>query len=476
MTRQFREDALPFCLVAIAASFFAQDRVDADPRQTDTVAITLSGAIDMDWVWRGRALTAARGAFGFYGGGFGTLGRGEGVIETQARIRMDVDLSERVRVVLQLENKRLEGGANVDLLGANPEGLNLFAREASIRFTDCFFKSVDISAGVIPWSFDVRGTGHAFFWDPAHAASMTSNVLNGVGGGTGAASLVRDNLQPTGLVISYRTEQWEVTSALLPAIIEGGDAQNDEAGYLVSAIYELLSVGRGSKVGGILAQTSHTVGSGAFSNLTTLGAEASIRQWPLEELELFGAAYWQRGFVGSIAQNAIEAYGFAYELGVRYSAGDSMRFWVEGKFTYLSGDRHQSGADDNIDAFLSYRNAGDLLIIEDAFFGLNWNTNLRAFVFSSALSWPDAKFDAQLTLGFCRAAQDVSFPGFSDTTALGKEIDVRVRWSPLRQASLEFGVAFLVDSEILRSFLGGPGNPDADNATQLFTLAGKIRF
>jgi len=467
---------LSLSLIAIVASIFVQDRVDTDPRQDETITLTLSGAIDIDWVWRSRALTAARGAFGAYGGGFGNLGRSEQVIEAQARVRMDVDLSERVRVVLQLENKRLEGGANVDALGANPEGLNLFAREASISVSDCFFRSLDISAGVIPWSFDVRGTGHPFFWDPAHAASMTSNVLNGVGGGTGAASLTRDNLQPAGLLVSYRTEQWNVTAALLPAIIEGGSAQQDEAAYLISAVYQLLSVGRGSKVGAILAQTSHTVGSGAFSNLITLGAEGAIRQWPLEELEFFGAAYWQRGFVGSIATDAIEAYGFAFELGTRYSSGDAMPFWVEGKVTYLSGDRHQSGADDNIDAFLSYRNASDLLILEDAFFGLNWNTNLRAFIVSSGLSWPDSKFDTQVTLGFCRAAQDVSFPGFSDTTSLGKEVDVRVRWSPTRQMSLELGLAFVVDAEIMRRLLGGSGNPDADNAAQLLTLGGKIRF
>jgi hypothetical protein len=42
--------------------------------------------------------------------------------------------------------------------------------------------------------------------------------------------------------------------------------------------------------------------------------------------------------------------------------------------------------------------------------------------------------------------------------------------------TLEAGLAFLLDSDILENILGGPADPDADDAAALITLGGKFRF
>jgi hypothetical protein len=45
-----------------------------------------------------------------------------------------------------------------------------------------------------------------------------------------------------------------------------------------------------------------------------------------------------------------------------------------------------------------------------------------------------------------------------------------------RQLAIGLGVGFLFGSEVLEQSMGGPGAPDADHKTVLFTLATDLKF
>jgi hypothetical protein len=470
-----RSVAILLSLLAAASPALAQG-VDTNPANGETVKLTVSGTLDFDWVWRSRTISAARGGFGAYGGGVGDTGRDEGAIEGFAAVRLDADLSERVRITIQFDTKRLETGANVDAQGANPEGQTLFVREAFLQFDEVIHTAVSAKVGVLTWAFDVRGTGNAFFWDPAHSGSMTRSVANGLPGGTGAPGFLRDELRPIGLQVSYTTELFTATALAMPAVIEGGNAQNDEAAYVLAGTYELQQLGRGSRVGAIVALSSLTFGTAAFSDMVTVGFEGVLRQWPITELEIFTAVYGQAGQVGSLpgAGNSVEASGWAFELGVRYNGADEETpWWVEAKYTYLSGDGHLT--DDNIEAFLSYENVDDLLILHDDFFGLDWDTNLRQVIVSGGVTFSDLHLDVQATLGFVQAARDVIVAG-DKSGSVGKELDVRVRLTVSKQVVCEMAGGFILGADILESMLGGSADPDADDAGFLFTVGAKARF
>ncbi len=231
---------VPLFLLVSAMSAAAQVKVEGDKEQADTLKITITGGLSIDYVFRDEPLSLARGTFG-------TSASSEGVIHGHGWVRLEAELTDKIRIVMRLDNKRLEGSStpgNVDVLGSNPEGLDLFIREAHITVAEFLDPAVSVRVGVIAWSFMARETGGALFFDPAHSANLTANAINSVdpasvvGETAGGASLmVRDELQPAGALVTWSGESFRIDALLLPAIIEGGSATADEAAYGIDAWY-----------------------------------------------------------------------------------------------------------------------------------------------------------------------------------------------------------------------------------------------
>jgi hypothetical protein len=78
-------------------------------------------------------------------------------------------------------------------------------------------------------------------------------------------------------------------------------------------------------------------------------------------------------------------------------------------------------------------------------------------------------------VGLTQTAQTVRFPTDS-THKLGNEVDVKVAWEMTKQVVIDAGVGFLFGSKVLELSLGGPGAPDAERQTILFTLGMDLRF
>lgn len=477
---------VPVFVLAMAMSAFAQGKVDTDPNNKEDVKVTLSGDFDLDWVFRDRALGAARGTVGAYGAGLGDTGRAEGVIHGGYHIRLAADLSEKVRINVVLENRRLGGGtpANTDLLGVNPEGLAVIVREANIVLSELFDPGVSVMIGANKWAFSIRDNQKALFWDPANSGSITANIGGALPGGSGASTPALDELQPTGIVVMYNREQLHFTVAILPAIIEGGSAAADEAGYVAAMTYDIPGVGKGSKFGAMLAISSSGFTTLADSTASesvmfTLGVGASIKDLGMPGLELFGELYFQGGTIGStgVAANhdTVDVGGVALEIGAKYTVGGELMPWVEFKITYMSGDDDQTAGDTDCDAYLSYGNHADLMIIEDSFYGFGWNTNELGVKVSGgvALSVGGGKNNFRIwgILGLCTTVEDVNFgPVVGNEKALGTELDARFAYDFSKQVSVDGGIGLLFGSKILEESLGGSADPDADDASMLFTV------
>ena len=236
---------VPLFLSAMALSAFAQGKVDTDPKMTEDVKVTISGGADLDWVWRDRALGASRGDYGSYGAGLGDTSRSEGVIHGHYWLKVDADLSEKVRITLTLENNRYDVPApstapSNDLLGTNPEGLPIIVHDLEIHLNELIDPAIGAIFGTHGVTFSPRGTNRSLFLSPDSSSDLLHNgsVISEFGPtGFNQANGTPDTIRPAGGVVSYTKETYVIHLMLLPGTVEGGSAKNDQANYGLDAWY-----------------------------------------------------------------------------------------------------------------------------------------------------------------------------------------------------------------------------------------------
>ncbi len=467
----------PAFVLALALSAAAQEKpITTKKEMTDTVKVNVSGRLVLDYVWRSSELEAAV----VTGGTLGT-GESENTFEGYGAVRFDVELSDKVSAVVEIGTERVNAGAiNAWGQSSASTSLDVVLREANVVLGDFMTPGLWLQVGIETWSFDVRGKGSAFAFDPRHSQSFARNLGGPIGSNT------PEELQPVGAVFTYKREQLSVDVVLLPATIEGGPASADEALYAVDLFYDLDN--KGSRVAAILALVDlggdgSGVGfpagfSGRGGSVFTLGAGAVLKGL-VENLELYGEIYFQFGGAGvdeGVVDQDLDAGGMAFQIGAEYTLENGI--FVGINLTLITGD--DDFADGDVDSFLSYENVNDLIILEDMYFGIDWDSNYFAVKFSGGIPLQiKARNDLVLSaiLGITRANEEIVFGGgLSDEDALGTEFDVRARWAVTKQASLQAAVGFLFGSDILENSLGGSSVDGADDSAILYTLGADLRF
>lgn len=445
----------PALVAVLALSAHAQQGIQTNADRKETLKVTVSGGFDMDWVFRGKELVAV------LGGGF----EDEARIESNANVRLDIDLSNKVSVLVNLAAVRLNGTyADIGHLGS-ADGQVVRLWDLAVRMQEVLDPAITIQVGTNnDFMFDIRGNGSPLFFAPGMSGSFGLND-----GGT------LDYNQAAGLVLWYNRDAAHFAVALLPAIIEGGAASNDEAAYAVTFYYDLDSVGKGSRIGAILAvNTLSTASAGsATSSIITIGGGASLKGLGgMEGLEVFGEFYVQSGDIGSSG----DAGGTAFHLGGRYNLQGEGNPWLEVQFSMLSGD--DDPLDTDADQFLSYENVNDFMIVESNLYGINIGTNLTAIKIMGGISFTSGggeKNNMTLSggLGIFTLSEDVNVGGtIGDTDELGTEFDVKLTIAYSKQVSIDAGVAFLFGSEVLE----GATAPEDEDSTSLFMLGLNGRF
>lgn len=449
--------------------------VSTDPERPETLRITISGEIGFAFVHRDRNLTRAGAAPEDFGS---SLSEFEGAV----LLRLDLEVTAKVRGVLALGTPYAVGGEggfvepfggnerlgsmgffrvgdsrDLSRFGANPEELAVLVDEASVRLD---VEDLSLIAGIGPAAFDIRGKGSAFFFDPRHSSTFAKNAGPG---GSGTFLGLSDELQPAGLRAVWSKDDLSIGLFLLPAMIEGGSFSDDEAAY---ALWAMLALGGGSRVGAIAALNRFPGGNTAVA---TLGGGGAIH---FEGVEVYAEAYFQFGDSGRGPAGDLESRAWAMQAGVEYRAE---KFWAGVNFKYLSGD--DDVLDDRVSTFLSYESIDDTMILEDQYTGLDLDTNYWTIQASGGLSFRIGSVDAELSglFALCFLAKDVlAFDG-SGTNAIGHEADLRFRIRPARQLSFETGFAFLFASDVLRDVAAG-GEDGFGRTAYLWTVGTTLTY
>jgi hypothetical protein len=444
----------PALIAVLALSANAQQGIQTNADRKETLKVTVSGGFDMDWVYRGKELVAALG-FGF---------QDEGRIEANANVRLDIDLSNKVSVILNLATVRLNGDySNIGVLGDGGQNVELW--DMAVRIQEVLDPAITVQLGTNnDFSFDLRGRGSSLFFAPG---------MSGPFGANDGGSLSYN--QVAGAVLWYNRDAAHFALALLPAIDEGGAASNDEAAYAVTFYYDLDSVGKGSRIGAILAvnSLSQAAAGSATSSIITIGGGASLKALGgMEGLEVFGEFYVQSGDIGTNG----DAGGTAFSLGGHYDLQGEGSPWVGLEFTILSGD--DDPLDTDIDQFLSYESVNDFKIIESNLYGFNLGTNYTAIKIMGGISFTAGggeknNISVSGGLGLFSATEDINVGGtIGNTDELGTEFDVTLTYAYSKAVSMDVTLAFLFGSEVLEGITA----PADEDSTSLFALGLNGKF
>ena len=465
-------------LLTIAAQALAQGgaAVVTSKDYSETVKITMTGEVDLDYVWRRSEITAMTGGVGNTNNPADSAS--ENTFEGFVAMRLNVELSDKISALVEFGTKRADDGVlNVFAApgSAGSGSLELKLREASITIAELYLPELQASAGISTWNFDLRGKGSSFAFDPRHSQSFIRNVKGGpdVDGTLAARAGDYQEFEPLGAWFRYSREKIVLDVVLLPAVIEGGSTHNDEAFYAVDFLYKVDD--KGSRAGFIAAMST---APGSESVIFTYGGGLEWRG--TSNLDVYGEVYFQTGEnnTGGISPS-LDVDAFAYQVGAEYAIPGDAKGWVGVNFTFFSGDSEANGKSSS---FTSYENVHDLMILEDMYLGLDWDSNYRAIKVMGGLAINAAGKDnlrLSAILGFCRTARGVQFSAIAvpeTTHKLGNEADLQAAWDMNKQLTLTAGIGFLWGSEVLENSLGGPSASNSSKATILFTIGTDLRF
>ncbi|HXX95410.1 MAG TPA: hypothetical protein VEN81_17440 [Planctomycetota bacterium] len=494
----------PGLVLALALGAAAQDRpVTTNKDNKDTLHVSISGTVDLDYVWRSQEITGFTDSAQAEPGPGPAGSHSENTFEGYLAVRMDVDLNDKVSAVIEFGTKRVDNG---EILTWGGTGANtIFLREARVNVGDFLTQGLKLGAGISDWTFDVRGRGNSFAFDPRHSEPFGHNmstVQDGAGTLGNRAGFPQE-LEPVGFWLSWTHNQLIIELVALPAVIEGGPVTADESLYAFDLWYLMDSIGKGSKIGAILAldhaeamSNAGFVGSatsapiaGTHMDVATIGGGADLRMMD-GALELFGEVYFQFGYGGSNgavpipgtpgAGSSARAGGYAFNFGAQYTIPNNP-VWLGAGFNYLSGDGNSNaGTDKKVSSFMSYGSVKDLMILEDMYYGFNWDTNYWAFKLNGGFALSIASGDKNLKidgiLGIARTAQTVAFAPGTTTHGLGDEVDVKATWVLTKQASLHAGLAFLFSSEVLKDSMAAIPGSDPKNHAIEYVLGAELKF
>lgn len=473
------------CLTALSAAAQQERNVTTSKDRGDTVKVTVTGDVVLDYVYRSREMT---GFTDSQGGFTAANSRSEDTFEGYVAARLGIDLSDKVSAIVEFGTKRIEGGAIVRW--GQSTATNVVLREAAVMMNDFLMSDLKAQFGMTNWSFDVRGKGSAFAFDPRHSQSFSRNLtgpFEETGNGRLGLANAPEELESVGLTLSYTRNNLTFDAVFLPAALERGAQVTDEALYAIDGWYRLDD--KGSRIGAIAAVNllSAAANGTRTAQVVTLGAGVDLKNLA-EGLELYIEGYFQFGKSGEdAAGDDIHAKGKAFQMGVEYHVKGESDIWFGGNITYVSGDDDlAASANDSSERFASYENVNDLMILEDQNFGFDWDSNYFAIKLMGGMSFSVGggknNLELMAILGFAHAAESVVWTTGSvageDSRRLGNEFDIKAKWHLNKQASINLGIGYLFSSTILENSMLANGASDdrALSKTFLYTLGVDLKF
>jgi len=479
MTRRitFKSASSAAFVLAMTLVAAAQEKPVMTTRDmAETVKVTVTGEVDLDYVWRQREITAMTGGVG--NANTPADAASENTFEGFVALRVTAELSDKITGVLEFGTKRVDAGVINYFAapsGTGSSAISLQLREANITIQELFLPELKLQVGISTWNFDIRGKGQSFAFDPRHSQRFDRNV--NAGPDTDGALLGRagdyQEMEPVGAWLRYGREKLVLDLVALPAVIEGGSPHNDEAFYAIDLLYKIDD--KDSRFGLIASVTSDP---GGRSTIYTYGGGFDWKG--TGGFDVYAEIYGQQGWNNDGGLNPeLKVAAWAGQVGVDHMVPSDAKSWIGVNLTYFTGD---GSANTSSKAFTSYENVHDLLILEDMYLGFDWDTNYRAIKIAGGFSTAalgKGALKLSAILGLCQTAKAVQFTTIAvpeSTHKLGDEADVKADWEISKQLTLNAGVGFLWASEVLEDSLGGPSAPNSSKKTILFTLGTDLKF
>jgi hypothetical protein len=349
------------------------------------------------------------------------------------------------RFLVEFETPSISGGKNIPFAQERPS-----LSEGYIDFSPS--KGFLIRIGIFDIRHQLRLPGEPFFLDIAESESFfgLNELLS-----ANLQLVERELLSPSGIRI--RLDRYFYSCEIFGAVLgERGFFANDE--NILGGIFEARPLVEKLYLFGIAALSS---GQAKGSTIWTMGCGCNY--YPNGRFELFGEFYLQKGrLIRGIDKDAWGAH-----VGTRLW-GKSL--WIEFSFSYLSGDKTPFDRKDS--SFQSYEGVDRFAILEENEMGLDIDTNYIAYKLSSG--WKKKKIRLRVDIGIFRMNNPIYRPDAQilvANKALGKEIDLRCKWSYSKELSFEILGAVLFDSRLLKSICG-----NHKKSTWIFSLGASLRF
>jgi hypothetical protein len=466
-----------------------------NPDRPEAVKVWVTGNMVVEYVNRARPVTAFTDSVGNPSGIGSPTTEVENTFEGEVGIRVTVEMMGKVTVVVDIGTRRADEGSGtnggINRFGEG-ESIHPRLREGHVHLAGLFVPEVSVEAGISTWSFNVRGKGGAFAFDPRHAQTLTRNL------GSDGILNVRDDVvnrfaeaagtnesQPIGGTVTYSNGTVKIDLVLLPTVTdEGGAVSGDDQLYALDLILGLDSLGVGSRMGLIVALSSANDGLFGHAVIYTFGGGTSIMI--MKGLEIYGEGYLQAGRAGFVGGNRVSAAGRAAQLGAEwhYVAGNPLPFWFAANFTHITGDDSDPVADPNngrASRFAAHEGVADLMIIEDPYYGFDWDSNYQVVKVSGGasfnLSTDKHDLDLMAIFAFSKATSPVTtIPGVSSSRQLGNEVDVKATWHVTKQFAIKASFAYLWGSALLRSAMAAIGSSNPLDHAWIAVLGWDLTF
>jgi hypothetical protein len=168
-------------LLAMTWAAYAQEKPVMTTRDmAETVKVTVTGEVDLDYVWRRKEITAMTGGVG--DANTPADSASENTFEGFVALRLTAELSDKITGIIEFGTKRVDAGVINYFAapsGAGSAALSLQLREANITIQELIMPELKLQAGISTWSFDIRGKGQSLALDPRHSQRFDRNVNAG---------------------------------------------------------------------------------------------------------------------------------------------------------------------------------------------------------------------------------------------------------------------------------------------------------
>ncbi|MEE2890374.1 MAG: hypothetical protein VX404_08015 [Planctomycetota bacterium] len=359
-------------LLLITTDFVvAQTSLGGDVKPGRALRLTITGDMKLSFVDRSESFGRAGfgDALGLGGAAlplssaWGSVGDGF-FVDPIVHIGIEAAISEAVNATISLETP-FDVSAN-----ARDGNIPLNLGEAMVSWEGAFRPDLNLDFGLVDYSVDFSGNGNPFLLDLGNSESAFGNGVGDPGTPQSNSAGAVQSLQAAGVVGHH--DLGENTLDVFIFDISPIDSET-----LFGAIYGLpLDTGDYQGDMGITLMNANNDSGGS---LLTVGGGGHLSGD--DGMKFYGEIYWQFGDYGRDGTGGTITQDGAYGLvaGIHYDlpeADEDEAPWVDISIWDLSGD--DDATDGQNSNFVSYEFNNDTIVLEDAYYGLDIDTNYRA--------------------------------------------------------------------------------------------------